>query len=75
MIMPCLGARRKPSSNNISGIASRQHSIANDKSIPTSLSASINVSRTGSTTSHQSAAAAAAVAQIRQECNDLKSMV
>ncbi|KAI7871361.1 uncharacterized protein EV154DRAFT_112027 [Mucor mucedo] len=33
--MPCLGARRKPSSTNISSFTSRQNSISNDKFIPT----------------------------------------
>lgn len=75
MIMPCLGARKKPSSSNNSSIVSRQHSIVNDKFIPTeptTLSSSgINgFSRAGSITSHQSV-----VAQIRQECNDLRSKV
>ncbi|KAG2194719.1 hypothetical protein INT47_012090, partial [Mucor saturninus] len=90
MIMPCLGARRKASSTNISSFTSRQNSISNDKFIPTPttptttaaaaaapVAASIhtgNLSRHASIASHQSAAAAAAVAQIKQECSDLKSM-
>lgn len=93
MIMPCLGARRKPSSTNISSFTSRQNSISNDKFTPPTtanttttalttaasfVAASIrssSVSRSASITSHQSAAAATAVAQIKQECNELKSMV
>lgn len=70
MIMPCLGARKKPNSQHT---ASRQPSIIvqdrtiHDKSVLDS-TRSMTPSRTASITSHLSV-----IAQIKQEYNDLKS--
>lgn len=70
MIMPCLGARKKPNST-----ASR--SIIHDKSVVESIPSRVPSSRVPSSrapsraasmTSHQSV-----IAQIKQEYNDLKS--